>query len=420
MAPPLRTRTTLALSLFLVGSALLAGSPAAGAPAAAAPAAAPAPPAPASWTALASGVRYATLDLTTARGPVRAHLVSVDLTHPKVSVDLLHPGEVAGRAPLSELADARRAVAGVNGDFFHVSETQHPGVEATGAAVGPAVADGRALKAAVPDGQRFGPALPKGTSTRDVLGVGYDDRARLGELELAGTVTTPDARLPLGGLNQYALPVGSVGVFTSDWGAASRLRATCGTDTSRAAPCSTETYEVTVRSGRVAAVAERPGRGPIPEGTEVLVGREAGARELRRLTVGEPVSVRHRLVAERSRVPYRFAVGGFPVLRDGSPLGGLDRVASAVRSAAGVGPDGRWLLLMALDGGTEFRSGLSVAELADLMRSLGARDAVNLDGGGSSTLVTRSPGAHAVTVRNHPSGGAERRVPNGIGVFVHR
>ncbi len=53
------------------------------------------------------------------------------------------------------------------------------------------------------------------------------------------------------------------------------------------------------------------------------------------------------------------------------------------------------------------------------MRSLGATDAFNLDGGGSTELVARDTDDSAVTVRNHPSGGAERPVPNGIGVF-HR
>jgi exopolysaccharide biosynthesis protein len=51
------------------------------------------------------------------------------------------------------------------------------------------------------------------------------------------------------------------------------------------------------------------------------------------------------------------------------------------------------------------------------MRKLGSVDAFSLDGGGSTTLVARAPGASAVTVRNHPSGGAERPVPNGVGVF---
>lgn len=52
------------------------------------------------------------------------------------------------------------------------------------------------------------------------------------------------------------------------------------------------------------------------------------------------------------------------------------------------------------------------------MRALGAEDAVNLDGGGSSTLTAREAGESLAAVRNHPSGGAERPVPNGIGVFT--
>ncbi|MFE5614693.1 phosphodiester glycosidase family protein [Streptomyces sp. NPDC056524] len=374
----------------------------------------------ATWTTVAPGVTYRAFDVPGLKGPARVHLVSVDLRDPRVAVDLLTPGAVAARAPLSALADARGAVAGVNGDFFHLTETQHPGVEATGAPVGPAVATGHALKAAVPTGQRFGPALPPGTDTREVLGVGVDRRARLGRLTLDGTVPTPDGRLPLGGLDQYALPVGSVGAFTSGWGEASRVRATCGTDTDRAAPCSSETYEVTVRDGRVVATADTPGRGPIAEGSEVLVGREAGARALRGLALGDRVRLRHRMVAEGSRVPYVFAVGGHPVLRAGAPLPGLDPRTAAVRSAAGVADGGRRLLLLALDGAPAFRTGLTVAEVAALLDQVGAEDGFSLDGGGSSTLVTRDPGAASVTVRNHPSGGAERPVPNAVGIFSRR
>ncbi|MFZ3573342.1 phosphodiester glycosidase family protein [Streptomyces sp. BH097] len=366
---------------------------------------------------VAPGVTYTEFDVPAAKGTAHAHVLTVDLTDPRVRVDLLHPGAVAARATVSSMSDTAGAVGGVNGDFFNITESQHPGVEVTGASVGPAIASGHTLKAAVPNGQRFGPALPPGTSTRDVLGVGVDRRARLDSLDLDGSVRTPDDRLPLGGLNQYALPVGSVGAFTSDWGSVSRVRATCGTDTQRAAPCSTDTYEVTVRRGRVVSSADTPGSGPIAAGSTVLVGREAGAQWLRKLSPGDPVSVHHRLVAARSDVPYRFAVGGYPVLRDGAPLPGLDATTSAVRTAAGIGDGGRKLILMALDGAPAYRTGMSMTEVAATMRSLGSSDAFSLDGGGSSTLVARAPGAPSVTVRNHPSDPPERAVANGIGVF---
>ncbi|MEU6537311.1 phosphodiester glycosidase family protein [Streptomyces sp. NPDC047000] len=371
----------------------------------------------AAGTEIAPGVTYEQFDILAARGTTHAHVLSVDLRNRQVRLDLLHPGAVAARATVSALARSAGAVAAVNGDFFDITETQHPGVAATGASDGPAIASGRVLKAAVPDGQRFGPALPPGTTTKDVLGVGTDRRARLDRLTLKGSVRAPGMRLPLGGLNQFALPVGSVGAFTSRWGGVSRARAVCGTDTDRAAPCSTDTYEVTVRHGRVVSASAAPGSGAIARGTTVLVGREAGARKLRRLFTGEHVTVRQRLVASASRGAYRFAVGGFPVLRHGRPLPGLDTTASAVRTAVGVADGGHRLLLLALDGAPEYRSGLTLAEVAVVLRSLGSLDGFGLDGGGSSTLVARQRGASAVSVRNHPSGGAERPVPNGIGVF---
>lgn len=70
-----------------------------------------------------------------------------------------------------------------------------------------------------------------------------------------------------------------------------------------------------------------------------------------------------------------------------------------------------------LDGSAESGSGLTVAEVAEVLDTVGADAGVNLDGGGSSTLVTRDPVTGAPVVRNHPTGGAERPVPEGIGLF---
>ncbi|TWV46087.1 phosphodiester glycosidase family protein [Streptomyces misionensis] len=366
---------------------------------------------------IAPGVAYREFDVRAAAGTAHAHLLTVDLGNPHVRVGLLHPGAVAARATVSAMANAVGALAGVNGDFFDITETQHPGVDATGASVGPAVADGEVLKAAVPNGQRFGPALPPGATTEDVLGVGTDHRARLDRLSLTGSVRTPAGRLPLKGLNQYALPQNSIGAYTTRWGGASRERAVCGTDTDRAAGCTTDTYEVTVRGGRVVSAATAPGGGAIPADTTVLVGREEGARQLRALAVGDAVTVTHSLTSASTTVAYAFALGGFPVLRDGEPLSGLDATTSAVRTAVGFDGGGRRLLILALDGAAAYRPGLTVAEEAATLRSLGASDAFNLDGGGSTEMVTRDPGAASVTVRNHPSGGAERPVANGVGVF---
>jgi hypothetical protein len=274
-----------------------------------------------------------------------------------------------------------------------------------------------ALKGNVPDGQRFGPGLPAGTSTQDVFGVGVDRRARLSSLALVGRVFTWRGSFELNGFNQYALPVDGIGLYTSAWGAAARVRPTCGTDTVRSAPCSTDTEEVIIQRGVVTSLSDTPGTGQISTDSQVLVGREAGADELRALVPGQHVLVDHWLVPTRPVAPFQVAVGGFPILRGGAPLVGLDDKTLAVRTAAGASADGRTVYLVALDGRAGVSVGLTISGLAGLLTALGATDAVNLDGGGSSELATRAPGQD-VNVRNSPSGGTERPVANGLGVFV--
>ncbi|MEV6365777.1 phosphodiester glycosidase family protein [Micromonospora musae] len=367
---------------------------------------------------LAPGVTYGSFQVATPRGVTVGYLLTADLRKNKVSLDLLHPDAVAQRQVVSAMTNNQGAVAGVNGDFFNISET-HAGVAPTGSASGPEIADGEDLKFAVPNAQRFGPGLAPGTSTRDVFGVGVNGKARVDTLSLAGEVRSKKGNITLAGLNQYALPVGGVGVFTSDWGSANRVRSTCGSDTSRLDPCSTHTYEVVVRDGVVTSVSGTPGTGPIADDTQVLVGREAGADALDDLVVGDRVKVDEKLVSA-GKPKLTFAVGGAPILRDGQPLAGLDVKTAAVRSSAGVSADGRTVYLVALAGRAPASAGFTIAELADLMRTLGADAAVNLDGGGSTTVAVKEPGQSAATARNNPSDGTERAVANGIGIFIGR
>jgi hypothetical protein len=88
------------------------------------------------------------------------------------------------------------------------------------------------------------------------------------------------------------------------------------------------------------------------------------------------------------------------------------------RTAAGVSRNGHYLILMTVDGRQPgYSEGASTAETAEWMRKLGAYNALNLDGGGSTALVIEGPDGQPVTV-NRPSGKAERRVANHLGVYA--
>lgn len=93
------------------------------------------------------------------------------------------------------------------------------------------------------------------------------------------------------------------------------------------------------------------------------------------------------------------------------------------RAAVGISRNGRYLILMAIDGRQAgYSEGVSTAETAEWMRKLGAYNALNLDGGGSTALVMEGPDG-APVVLNRPCGpppGVERRVANHLGVFAQR
>ena len=120
-----------------------------------------------------------------------------------------------------------------------------------------------------------------------------------------------------------------------------------------------------------------------------------------------------------ARAAWNGLSGYYALLVDGRNNGGMADLHP--RSAVGVSRDGRYLLLMAADGRQPgYSEGLTTAETAEWMRKLGAWNALNLDGGGSTALVMRDTDGKP-NMLNRPSGppiGSERRVANHLCVFA--
>ncbi len=113
--------------------------------------------------------------------------------------------------------------------------------------------------------------------------------------------------------------------------------------------------------------------------------------------------------------------GFYALLLNGRQRGGMaDRHP---RSAVGVTRDGRYLLLMTVDGRQPgYSEGASTAETAAWLHALGAYNALNLDGGGSTALVIEGADGQPELL-NRPSGpppGVERRVANHLCVFARK
>lgn len=89
----------------------------------------------------------------------------------------------------------------------------------------------------------------------------------------------------------------------------------------------------------------------------------------------------------------RGALGGyFRVLREGVPEG--PRNLRSARSAVGIGEDGRRIIILAVAGDSPGKSvGLTAREVGLWLESLGAREGLVLDGGGSTSLAVRESAA---------------------------
>jgi hypothetical protein len=109
--------------------------------------------------------------------------------------------------------------------------------------------------------------------------------------------------------------------------------------------------------------------------------------------------------------PSTFAVNGrYQLLREGrivAPTGSDPFFARAPRTVAGTAADGR-ILLLTIDGRRRTSVGATLLEAAAVARSVGMVEAVNLDGGGSSTM---SVDGHT---SNKPSDGHERPVGDAL------
>lgn len=341
---------------------------------------------------VAPGVELTSYDRLEADKWLRVDALSVDLGGSGIQADYLSSGRVTGRHTVSELAarhdpgKGRRTVAAINADFFDINQT--------GAPQGAGLKDGQVTHSPAPGAHR-------------AVGIGPEGAGRVLQLYFDGMLTVPGGEHRLGAYNAANVPAGGIGAYTSAWGEADRALTV---DAAR------PVAEAVVRDGKVVTVADRPGTGAVPADTTVLVGREAGAAVLSALKPGDPVKIQYRPRTDSGPVP-RTAVGGRELLVvDGVPQNhdGAGNNTTAPRTAVGFSEDGRTMQIITVDGRQADSGGVTLTELGLMMQKAGAHNALNLDGGGSSTLVARDVGSDALQVENSPSDGSEREVPNGL------
>jgi hypothetical protein len=320
---------------------------------------------------------------------------------------------IAGRERVSAMARRVQAVAGVNGGFFGPS----------GDPVGVLAIDGELLSEPI-DG-------------RSALLMSALERPVIAPVRYRGRLTVNGRSREIDGIDRTRGLIPACGGRGGDLPTIHPNSLLTCTDSSElvvlsprygARPPAEGGVEAIVRDGRVTRLRP-PGVGGVPREGVLLTGSGDAARFLRNTALPRSrADIRQDLLVRGQRVDLAglTVVGGGPrILRAGrvavaARAEGFAPVPSFFqafvggrqpRTLAGVRADGT-LLLVTVDGRAPgWSAGMTLPEAARLMRSLGARDALNLDGGGSSTMTVRGE------VVNRPSDDVERRVSDGLFVM---
>jgi len=378
--------------------------------------------------------------------PLIINVVSVDLDAPGVRIgvgigqDKVNaPNATHGREDVSRLARRLGAVAAINADFFPY----------TGDPLGVGIRDGELFSEPFLGIRGSGPRVTLGV-TEGGKSVLFDTLGFLGDLQAAD-----GARSYLSGIDRSTAP-NEIVVYSPMYGQVTSNKP-------GGVEVVVEGVNLPVKAnklmaGRVARVeAVRGTTETIPAGGLVISGGPGTGADFlaRHLHPGDPVSfvlaiapvgqtlgalqvatlprtrsdLPSRSGAGLSRAAYVWAgvtaaVGGGPRLlvdgqiavdwaAEGFEAGFADGLNP--RTAAGTSRDGRQLLLVTVDGRQAVSRGVSLGGMAQILKRYGAWNAINLDGGGSTTLA-----ADGLTVSSPGGDGSERPVADMLLVYSDR
>ncbi len=328
------------------------------------------------------GVTVTGWDARTRRGPVRYFVMRVKWRAPGIKVDYAYGDRVRRRQPVTDMiSDTKGLVAGINGDFFDINDT--------GAPLGIGHERGGLLLNAID------------TGWNNAISVNTSGKWHVGELPMvASVVGRPDIKVT--NYNSPRVKINGTGIYDWRFGRAAGLGWTDGQH--RQVRC------VQIVDGKVVSNSTTLPRNTGIKGTWLIARGDKPEDRLQNLTVGTSVEITRRLDGKVA-----MAITGNSLLLKKRQLVTADDTEMHPRTAIGVDRDTKELIFLVVDGRQSFSRGYTMVELAKMLRRLGAEDALNFDGGGSTTLAAIRKGK--LRVLNSPSDGAQRPVPNGLEVI---
>lgn len=351
--------------------------------------------------------------------------LTVDKTTPGVSMrSVCATDKVAGGERTSTMAKRKSGngvlyFAGTNGDFYATSGNASNGKSIIGTPTGANIVDGEIYRSINNNDE---------TKTQQFL-VDTSGIAYVGHMDTySGTATIGEKTARFRGVNVNSRE-NAITLYTS------RYYGVTNQGASYADQCAEVTAKLVdgekFQAGgkfklEVTSVPNSTGETEIPADGFVIHGRGTSATGantasldfVNALQIGDIVEFDNKTTINGTQVyPYTVVSGNPKILGGGEVLdteaNRSDASSNHPRTGIGHSVTGDSIIMMVVDGRTSISTGVRTSVLGTIMKYAKAYEAVNIDGGGSSTLYTAGLG-----IRNNCSDGNERSVGNAIFAVV--
>ena len=339
---------------------------------------------------LGSGIKYENVKKFTSKGWWNINVVRVDLTDEYAEVKgLMNSKGLSNSTTVSNMVNDQKAVAGVNGDFFNFRPIPHP--------MGTFIEDGEIISSPIERAYALPTFYLDNDNKADITF--FDRRMNIVNVNSGKSVAIS--------LINKAADMNMVTLLNKNWGYQS-----FGNKFNK------DTVELVVIDNIVQEI--RIGQPPIniPEnGYIITVSGDRKQPLLDNFNVGDEVKLNMGTTPNLENI--KFAIGGGSIiLKNGVPTNSnINIKGDQPRTGLGISKDGKELIIATIDGRNTSYKGVSQEIFAVILRDLGAYNAINLDGGGSTTMAVKPVDEQVAKVVNRPSDGGQRRVVNGVGVF---
>jgi len=318
--------------------------------------------------------------------PYAINILEVDLTNPYIEMETVKANDqLLGMETVSRMAtrkstEGHRVVGAVNGDFYDMG---------SGVPTNLQMLDGEIVTLPIP---------------YEVIGFDYRNKPFMDVLSYSGNLITKNSNYSIAGVNTTR-GADNLVLYNQYKGAATGTNE-FGTELA-IEPIDPWYGNDTIRAIIKQSVSGK-GNMEIVDGDGVLSGHGAASAFLNSLSVGDTVKIVYNIAPSLPKL--KEAIGGREwIVRNGVNVGGWLELHP--RTAAGFSQDSTKLYLIVIDGRTSISKGMTLKQLGEFMLRIGnIYQGVNLDGGGSTTMVVNG------NVENLPSGGPgiQRAVANGL------